>query len=117
MQKFIDLEKELLIDEIRMSREKLNELLHDDFMEITQSGTIYKKLDALKGLSTSKTVDIEAFNFSVKVLTEGLVRVLFETKATDIKKNIVKEALRSSLWKFEGGKWQIIFHQGTPKGK
>ena len=45
MQKFIDLEKELLIDEIRMSREKLNELLHDDFMEITQSGTTYKKLD------------------------------------------------------------------------
>lgn len=73
MKKFIDLEKELLIDGVRMSREKLNELLHEDFMEITQSGTTYKKLDALEGLSTSKTVRIEAFNFSVKVLTDDLV--------------------------------------------
>lgn len=111
----IELEKALHSDEVRTSRERINKLLHDDFMEITQSGTMYTKEEALEGLSDSSSIQIEAFDFKVRTLSEDLHQVLYETNTSNLEIGLTRQALRSSIWKKEGKKWQMIFHQGTPK--
>ena len=111
----IELEKALHSDEVRTSRERINKLLHDDFMEITQSGTMYTKEEALESLSDSSSIQIEAFDLKVRTLSEDLHQVLYETKTSNLETGLIRQALRSSIWKKEGKKWQMIFHQGTQK--
>tara|TARA_R110000868_G_scaffold138329_1_gene352337 strand:- start:52570 stop:52932 length:363 start_codon:yes stop_codon:yes gene_type:complete len=113
--KLIQLEKDLHSDEVRSSTSKLAQMLHNDFKEITQSGTTYTKKEALEGLSISAEVDIKAFNFDVTLISEYIAQVMYETETINLKRNITKNALRSSLWKFEGDRWQMLFHQGTQK--
>ncbi|MDE0723402.1 MAG: nuclear transport factor 2 family protein [Alphaproteobacteria bacterium] len=113
----IDLEKALLDDEVRASQERLNTLIHDDFLEYSQSGGSYGKqaiLDAFKGYmpdgSTYKTK-----NFNVRLLSHDLAQVTYETISIPKNDTIERKALRSSLWKKEEREWQMIFHQGTIK--
>ncbi len=114
-EKLIELEKSLHTDEIRSSYERLNELLHNDFMEITQRGTTYGKKEALEGLSSSSQIEIKSANYQVKLLSSDIAQVIYETETTKFEEGVTRKARRSSLWKLEGDRWQMIFHQGTKK--
>ena len=109
-----DLELSLLKPEVRSSREKLNELLSDDFMEFGSSGSVYYKIDTLQNLtnSTDKVVYVVS-DFKAKELSENFVLTTFKTERTINDTDIVV-SLRSSIWKKTEGKWQMFFHQGTP---
>jgi hypothetical protein len=50
----------------------------------------------------------------LRMLAPDLAQLLY--RATILKPNefITRYSLRSSLWKEEDGRWQLIFHQGTP---
>lgn len=108
---FIELELALLKPEVRQSKDELNRLIHDDFVEISQSGKMYGKEVVLASVPESET-NYEAKDFSVRKISEDVVQVFYKTVSTD-KDGAVKKALRSSLWKNEGDIWQMIFHQGT----
>jgi len=113
-QKFYNLEALLLQPEVRSSREKLDTLLADDFMEFGSSGAIYKKSDTLQNLTTTTDkVVYEMSNFDAKELSDNFVLTTFRTKRT-INDFDVVNSLRSSLWKKTGDTWQMFFHQGTP---
>lgn len=111
---FLELETSLLKTEVRQSREKLDELLADDFMEIGSSGAMYKKQDALDHLpnSTDK-VEYELMDFKTRPLSEELVQTFFKTKRT-INDSDVTISNRTSIWKKNGDRWQMSYHQGTP---
>ena len=51
-----NLETELLQPEVRKSKERLNELLADDFYEIGESGKQYNKQDILNDLPNQSEV-------------------------------------------------------------
>ncbi|MCC7522235.1 DUF4440 domain-containing protein [Candidatus Uhrbacteria bacterium] len=111
---FLELELSILSPEVRRSREKLDALLADDFMEIGSSGAMYKKHDTLTHLpnSTDKT-EYELFDFDARSLSEELVQTFFKTKRT-INDSDVTISNRTSLWKKHGDSWQMVYHQGTP---
>lgn len=109
----ISLEKRLLHDDVRGSREELDKLLADDFIEFGSSGCIYNKEDILNQLPTDNKIEIIPKNFSGKLLSKDTILLTFETY------NITTEvsALRSSIWRSIDNRWQISFHQGTKINK
>ena len=104
-----ELELSLHRAEIRSSRERAAQLLADDFVEFGRSGTVYDKnllLDLLaqeRGASPPPPVA----DFAVRFLAPTVALVTYRTLAPK------RETLRSSIWRLEGSRWCMTFHQGT----
>lgn len=102
-----ELELSLLTPTVRQSKNKLNYLLADNFLEFGSSGKIYNKEDQLNSLpfEEQKNFIVEDFN-----TVELAPKVILATYKVTIN---TQKSLRSSLWKFDGKNWQVVFHQGT----
>lgn len=109
-----DLEAELQKSEVRKSVEKLNEIISDDFREITSSGTVTDKQDCFVNLPAAPEIKFVMTDFSVRELATDLVQTFFKTEKTIIGTDKISYSMRNSIWKNENGKWKMIFHQGTP---
>ncbi|MEC4725872.1 nuclear transport factor 2 family protein [Shewanella sp. D64] len=112
-QQLIELELYLLKSEVRTSAKELASLIHDDFLEFGGSGTRFGKQEILSQLPLVRSPEYCATDFELRMLAPDLAQLLY--RATMIKPNefITRYSLRSSLWKEEEGRWQLIFHQGT----
>lgn len=108
-----ELETSLLKPEIRSSKEALDKLLTDDFVEFGTSGNKYTKTDILERLplNTNNVVYIVS-DFEIKILSEDIIMTNFKTDRTinDTEKVF---SLRTSLWRKEENGWRMFFHQGT----
>jgi hypothetical protein len=104
-----ELEEKLLKSEIRRSQDEVSKLLADDFFEFSSSGNVWYKKDCIgeEGLGDVKMI---LSNFELHSLSTDTVlttyRIFNELK--------IQHTLRSSIWKFRDGRWQMFFHQGTP---
>ncbi|KZZ84751.1 MULTISPECIES: DUF4440 domain-containing protein [Bacillaceae] len=101
---FKKLEECLLQPEIRKSAEELDQLLADDFLEITSTGKRKDKRDCMDGLDIP---EMKLSHFSIRILGEGIVQTIYTIQIFE------RKTLRSSIWRFDGLRWQMIFHQGT----
>jgi len=108
----VDLERNLHRKSIRRSKEKLNELLHDDFEEIGASGRTYNKDQIIEELQNEMPFTINASDFELRIFSEDIAQLKYKTKNT-ARNNLMRTTLRSSIWKNEGSKWKMVFHQGT----
>lgn len=106
-----ELENKLLQMEIRNSAEALKQLLANDFVEYGRSGRIYDKNQIVEGLPNDQHMLIEIKAFQVKKLAEDVALVTYQS-VRKVDKPV--HSLRSSIWKQISGRWQMIFHQGTP---
>ncbi len=52
-------------------------------------------------------------DFKITELSEDVMLATYYIEFTDISTSERKESLRSSIWKFRDGRWQMAFHQGT----
>ena len=104
----IDLEKKLHKAEVRKKRETLDTLLADDFCEIGTSGKFYSTRDILERLPSEAEFEIESFDFKTRSISTNLLQIFYKTSSKH------SRSFRNSIWRFEDGIWQIIFHQGTP---
>ena len=105
----LNLEKRLM----NYDYKEFNELLADDFLEYGSSGNSYDKkaqLDAVKGINKNSLIKFTVTDFKIKLLATDVLLATYQT----FRHNDSKYALRSSIWKKNEGKWQMIFHQGTP---
>ncbi|OAT74742.1 nuclear transport factor 2 family protein [Parageobacillus thermoglucosidasius] len=102
------LEKRLLEPEIRTTPAELEKLLADDFFEFRSSGNVWYKKDCVgeSGLSVRK---MTLYDFDIHLLSEDVVLTTYRVKD----ETRMQHTLRSSIWKFIGGRWQMFFHQGT----
>jgi len=107
------LEASLLASEVRTSRDKLNRLLADDFVEYGSSGLVYDKKDVLKSLPTAPATTCHLYDFVTIEFSDSLVQTRFKTDRLD-PDGTKLTSLRSSLWKKTGDNWRMFFHQGTP---
>jgi hypothetical protein len=102
------LEERLLEPEIRTSPEEITKLLSDDFFEFGSSGNIWFKKDCV-GEGGVGELKMTLHDFEINPLSPDVVlttyRVIDETR--------MQHTLRSSIWKFIDGRWQMFFHQGT----
>ncbi len=109
-----ELENKLLQPNIRKSKESLNDLISDDFIEFGSSGAVYKKKDVLNNLPASSEIKFIMTDFEVNALSSDVVQSTFKTEKINTQTNKITRSLRSSIWKNENGKWKMLFHQGTP---
>ena len=107
------LEERLLRPEVRQSKEEIATLLADDFVEFGSSGRIFDKIQVVEGLPHSPIVPITIEDFQVKGLSTDVVLVTYCAVWTNETRQEMRNSLRSSIWKFIDGRWQMIFHQGT----
>ena len=111
-----DLELSLLKPEVRSSKEALNGLLADDFIEFGTSGNKYTKADILERLpNTLEKVEYSVSDFNVDTPSENIAVATFKTeRATDGKDKVI--SLRSSHWRKIASGWQMFLHQATRIG-
>ncbi len=100
----VALERKLLSDSVRRDPDALADLLHPRFQEIGASGRLYSRDEIVRDLGpTTATLEV----ISASEPGPGLVLLLWRSVGE-------RTALRSSLWTLENGRWQQLFHQGTP---
>nr|WP_144927236.1 DUF4440 domain-containing protein [Paenibacillus bovis] len=102
-----DLEESHIALNIRNDPDKLANILADDFMEIGSSGYIYDKKDCLEfGVVLT---EMSLHNYEIHPLAKDVVLATYLI----VDKTRERNTLRSSIWKYIDGKWQLYFHQGT----
>jgi hypothetical protein len=111
------LEEQLLRPEVRASPDQVSRLLADDFMEFGSSGRAYDKAEVMVGLAAEQPLPaglrILASHFEMKILAAGVALVTYRT-ARPVPGADPARSRRSSIWKLMDGRWQMVFHQGTP---
>lgn len=116
LETFQALEESLHQAEIRKSPDKVRELLADGFVEFGSSGNVYGKAEVVAALAEeaaqeSDPVSISAYDFALRTVMADTVLLTYRSKRRVSGRE--RHALRSSLWQFIDGRWQMIFHQGT----
>ena len=108
------LEQRLLQPEVHKSTDDISMLLADNFVEFGSSGRIFHKQQVGEELPNAPSVRMTLHNFHAKILAPDVVLTTFRIvkhNETSVEK---MHTLRSSIWKFIDGRWQMVFHQGTP---
>ena len=108
------LEEELLRPDIRRSADRTAALLADEFVEFGSSGRVYSKQDAIEGMAKEAPARWVVSDFKAVPLDRGVVLVTYRATRDGAGGGPPFESLRSSVWRAIGGRWQIVFHQGTP---
>ena len=113
------LEEELLKPEVRKSADRVARLLADDFIEFGSSGHAFDKaqiIEALQKETPDPAVRIRLTEFAARRLAPEVVLVTYRTVRQGGLDAAPASRLRSSIWKVIDGRWQMVFHQGTPSG-
>ncbi|TBB57034.1 DUF4440 domain-containing protein [Rhizobium ruizarguesonis] len=108
------LEEALHLPEIRRSREA-EALLADGFVEFGASGSVYDRatiIDLLAEESGGDYGDLRTSNYTLMPISNDAVLLTYETERS-YRDGSKRRVLRSSVWKHDGGRWQMFFHQGT----
>lgn len=108
------LELSLLKPEIRSSKEALDNLLADDFIEFGSSGEKYTKADILERLpGTIEKVEYKVSDFEVASPSDDIAIATYKTeKIKEGKDKVVSK--RCSHWRKTDKGWQMFFHEATP---
>lgn len=109
------LEMELLDPTTRRDRDKVGELLADEFVEIGSTGKQHDKAAVIAALSAEgEAAPVRQVNdLRVMPVTAGVALVTYRVRRV-YPDGTVTHSLRSSLWRRCGGRWRMVFHQGTP---
>jgi len=110
------LEERFLTPQLRSSPDGIAELLADDFVEFGRSGRVYDKqqiVEALVGEADGfELAERAASHFHLTELADGVALLTY--RSTRRQGGKVARSLRSSIWAWRRGRWQMVFHQGTP---
>jgi hypothetical protein len=107
------LEEDLLKPEFRRSPDRVGYLLADDFIEFGSSGGVFNKrqiIEALQQEAPDSAYRVQLTDFTVRQLASDAMLVTYRATSEDRGGS----RLRSSIWKLIDGRWQMLFHQGTP---
>ena len=92
----------------RSSREKLEELLTEDFVEFGSSGGIHDRAYIIANALSEGPAAWSIANFKLSILTVDVALVTYIATQSG-----GASSLRSSIWKRSDGRWRMAFHQGT----
>src|SRR5262245_23814894 len=116
LERLRDLECELHRLETRQNRERLEQLLHPDFVEFARSGRRYSRREVLAEFSVAGAVlePVQVEQFELVEIGRGAVLVTYLSAHETGTGELHRQTLRSSLWLETETGWQMRFHQGTP---
>lgn len=110
----LQLELRLLQAEVRRSGSDLAALLADEFREFGGSGRVYRKDHVIEALRDEAPQQTTLADFEVMILSEGVILATYCASRRGPSGEERGRSLRSSIWKWLDGRWQMVFHQGTP---
>lgn len=93
--------------EVRNNSKELDHILADDFFEIGSSGYMFSKKECLE--SGVVLTEMTLHNYEIYSLASDVVLSTYFI----VDKTRNRNTLRSSIWKYIDGSWQLYFHQGT----
>ena len=106
-----ELEEALWRAETRFDRRFMDATLAPDFEEFGRSGRRYSRADVLE--TPEQPIDaalpLEGF---VARLVGGNVAIV--TYISEVRYDRGERANRTSIWRWDGERWVLEFHQGTP---
>jgi hypothetical protein len=108
------LEELLAKPDVRRSPDELERLIADDFREFGGSGRIFDKKQIIAALQGQPRCELSLTDFQAVCLATDVVLVTYRGKAQFSESEKPLYSLRSSIWRRSDGKWQVVFHQGTP---
>ena len=115
------LEVRLQLPSVRTSRQQLDQLLADEFQEFASTGATYNKRQIISLLvddpESAQPRYAMVQNLKINWLAEGVVLLTYRSSKTTLRSARAVRANRSSIWKKIDGRWQLVFHQGTPLGR
>lgn len=108
------LEEALHRPEVRRCRQAVDALLAEGFVEFGSSGTVYHRTETIELLLEEDDDDsaLWAGDYALRPLAADAVLLTYRTRRTD-GDGSERHVLRSSIWKHDGQRWQMLFHQGT----
>ncbi|HEX4780845.1 MAG TPA: DUF4440 domain-containing protein [Usitatibacter sp.] len=107
-----DLEEQLVKPAARSSRERLEELLAEDFFEFGSSGNVHDRAHVIAGALGESPGAWSIANFKMTLLAEDVALVTYIAT-----QSAGASSLRSSVWRRSDGRWRMAFHQGTKIGE
>lgn len=107
-----ELEEELFKSSTRKNAERVSSLLANGFREFGSSGQAYSKIQIITSLQSESPVHISMKDFQSELLSSETALVTYRALKQE-PGGPITESLRSSIWIFQAGRWQMLFHQGT----
>ncbi|MFT3855679.1 MAG: DUF4440 domain-containing protein [Ilumatobacteraceae bacterium] len=102
-------ERDLLTTDVRADPDRLEQLLHPDFVEIGQSGRRWTRTEMITALLDSPDPgDVEIDDVHTTMITADVALITYTTRRP------TSTVQRSSLWVRHDDRWTVRFHQGTP---
>jgi hypothetical protein len=92
---------------VRKDPAAIGELLSEGFREFGASGIVWDRASLLETLSAEPPEPITSEDFECQRLSSQLALLTY------VAANPARKTLRSSLWRLEGHRWRVLFHQGT----
>jgi hypothetical protein len=111
------LEEALHRPSVRRSRDALEQLLAKGFVEFGSSGAVYHRDELIVRLvqedndNDEVQTELGACDYALTSISTDAALLTYRThhKESDGEQLV----LRSSIWKYAEGRWQMLFHQGT----
>jgi hypothetical protein len=109
------LERELHAPKVRGDSERLAELLRTDFLEFGRSGRTYTRPQIFELLLAETThAEVQSQDFKLVQLSKFVCLLTYRSARVSKFGALEDHANRSSVWRDEEHRWQMVFHLGTP---
>ena len=103
----LGLELELMDPAVRKDEARVSALLAEDFREFGSSGRVWSRDGILELLAAEEYTAPVVEGFEIEEIAETTALATYRS----VRPN--QSSLRSSLWVWREGRWQMLFHQGT----
>ena len=111
------LEERLLTPEVQAAPEELARLLADDFLEFGSSGRVFDRQQVIAMLPLQPKEQFALTEFQVRLLAPTIALAMYRVARPEEQHEAPHGSLRSSIWRCTAGRWQMVFHQGTPTSR
>ena len=108
------LEEELLQPAVRKTASRVDALLADDFLEFGSAGRVFDKHAIIETLRSESPTRRSLTDFRAMILAQEIVLTTYRATTYSASGEQPLHSLRSSVWRLLDGRWQMVFHQGTP---
>ena len=98
---------------VRGSVERLAGLLADEYCEFGVSGTVWTRQSVITALQNEAFSEHSISDFKLTLLASDVALVTYRAHRHANEYRPAADSLRSSIWKCDGARWKIVFHQGT----
>jgi hypothetical protein len=114
LEQYLRLQEERLLEPAtRTSHEFVDALLAPEFFEFSSSGRVFDKRQTLESLRDETPRRRCISDFGIVKLSPGVVLATYRAIRNGETGERTIHSLRSSIWKLNDGRWQLVFHQGT----